>query len=103
MKIKKIIPFYLINLVFHKMAIQHERSLLMMMSKIHNNKKKKSSAPTNGHIKLSTTARQSFNTANKLSPMRIQHDSNAKGIIVTYHYTYIYNNSQRCLIFDVAS
>jgi energy-coupling factor transporter ATP-binding protein EcfA2 len=41
MKIKKIIPFYLINLVFHKMAIQHERSLLMMMSKIHNNKKKK--------------------------------------------------------------
>jgi len=40
MKIKKIIPFYLINLVFHKMAIQHERSLLMMMSKIHNNKKK---------------------------------------------------------------
>jgi hypothetical protein len=49
MKIKKIIPFYLINLVFHKMAIQHERSLLMMMSKIHN-KKKKSSAPPNGHI-----------------------------------------------------
>ena len=40
---------YLINLFFHKMAIQHERTLLMMMSKIHN-KKKKSSAPPNGHI-----------------------------------------------------
>jgi hypothetical protein len=44
MKIKKIIPFYLINLVFHKMAIQHERTLLMMMSKIHNKKKKVISA-----------------------------------------------------------
>lgn len=44
------------------MAIQHERTLLMMMSKIHNKKKNHQRHPT----AISTTARQSFNTANKL-------------------------------------